>query len=254
VVLPAPAEVPAALLAWLVADANLGELHKTLTPEAQWLPPAGHDALRRQGQEMLTELGWRDRHGKLEREVTGSLAVLCRPSVEYYGWIAHDGHTIGVLAGKLGKEAILAVHRPDATIALTSINSTRLAVRLVAQTPDVPAGRGKSFTVSAAEVRATRRDGRLRTPSGVGVRRAGPEVGLAQRLAGLPSTGHGELCVAKRDALSRRHRVPRPLRYTDTSEGRFMMRFLEGEDLVQVVPAGQDDLVRYLAQMEQALL
>ena len=251
-VLPAPARVPAEFLGWLVTDANLGELHKTLAPEVRWLPPTEHDALRRQGQETLTELGWRDRHGKLEREIAGSLTVLCRAQVEYYGWIAHDGQTIGVLAGRIGKEGVLAVHQPDSTVWLTSVNSTRLAERLVAQTPDVPAGRGGAFTVSSAEVRATRRDGRQRTPAGVGVRRAGPEVRHAQRLAALPTTGHGELSVARRDELGRRHRCPRPVRYTDTAEGRFALLFGR-DDQVRVEPAGRAELMRHLDRMGQAL-
>ncbi|MPZ80012.1 MAG: hypothetical protein GEV28_06270 [Actinophytocola sp.] len=247
--LPTPAKVPASLLAWLVADANLGELHKTLAPEARWRPPAGHDALRRQSHDQLTELGWRDRYGRLEREVAGSLAVLCRPRVEYYGWIAHGGHTIGVLAGQIGREAILAVCQPDSTVWLTSIHASRLAERLVAQTPDVPAGQGRPFTVSAAEVRSTRRDGRQRTPAGVGVRRAVPDVRQAQRLAALPATGYGELSVARRDELGRRHRARKPLRYTDTSDGRFTMLFAGGEDQVRVEPASRDDLVRHLNAM-----
>jgi EspG family len=253
VVLPEPAKVPASLLGWLVADANLGELHKALAPEARWLPSAGHDALRRQGQELLTELGWRDRRGKLDREVAGSLAVLCRPRVEFYGWIARDGDTIGVLAGAIGREAVLAVRQPDLAIWLTSVHSAKLAERLVAQTPDVPAGRGKPFTVSPTEVRATRGDGRQRTLVGVGVRRAAPEVQLARRLATLPTTGHGELSVARRDEVGRRRRARQPLRYTDTSDGRFAMLFTAGKDEVRVEPARRDDLVRHLNLMDQAL-
>lgn len=249
--LPAPVSVSTDLLAWLVADANLGELHKTLAPEARWLPPSDHDELRRRCQELLTELGWRDRHGRLEREVAGALTVLCRPRVEFYGWIAHDGQTIGVLAGRIGKEGVLAVHQPDTTVWLTSVNSTRLAERLVAQTPDVPPGRAKSFTVSAAEVRATRRDGRQVTPSGARVRQAAPEVRQARQLAALPSTGHGELSVARRDELGRRQRSPHPLRYSDTSGGRYILSFVS--DQIRVEPAGRDDLVRHLYRMEQKL-
>ncbi|GAB3460344.1 ESX secretion-associated protein EspG [Actinophytocola sediminis] len=252
-VLPTPATVPASLLAWLVADANLGELHKTLAPEAQWLPTAGRDALRLRGQELIAELGWRDRYGRLEREVAGALTVLCRPKVEYYGWIAHEGQTVGVLAASAGREAVFAVRQADSTIWLTSVHATQLAERLVAQIPVVPAGRGRSFTVSAKEVRSTRRDGRQRTPSGAGVRRAGPEVRDAQRLAALPSTGHGELSVASRDEVGRRHRAPRPLRYTDTSDGRFTLSFLDGGDQVRVAPAGRDDLLRHLTRMAQTL-
>ncbi|MGB3439326.1 MAG: ESX secretion-associated protein EspG [Actinophytocola sp.] len=246
--LPAPAHVPAALLAWLVADANLGELHKTLAPEARWLPPSGHVAMRRQSQELLTALGWRDRRGNLEREVATALAVLCRPRVEYYGWITHDGRTVGVLAGRTGGESLLAVRQADSTVRLSRIGANRLAERLVAQTPDVPAGSGTPFTVSAAEVRSTRPDGRLRTPAGAGVRRAGPEARRVRRLAALPVGGFGELSVATRDEWGRRRRAAQPLRYTDTSEGRFVLLPGAGDD-VRVAPASRDDLVRHLTRM-----
>lgn len=250
-VLSTPVTVPVALLAWVVADANLGELHKTVAPAARWLPPDGHDDQRRRGRDLLTELGWCDRHGRLDREVAGSLAVLCRPEVEYYGWIAHGGRTVGVVAARTGKEAVLAVEQGDGVVRLSSVGSGRLAERLVAQAPDIPAGRGRSFTVSAAEVRATRRDGRQRTASGVGLRPAGPDVRDAKRLATLPSTGHGELTVAKRDGAGRR-RAPRPLRYTDTTEGRFSLTQLD-DDQVRVAPAARDDLVHQLVRMDQAL-
>jgi hypothetical protein len=252
-VLPKPVTVPAAQLARLLTDANLGEPHKVIAPEARWLPPAGHEALRRQSAELLTAHGWRDRTGRLDREVGAALAVLCRPQVEYYGWITHTGRTVGVLAGRIGREAVLAVHQDDSTIWICSIHPSRLGEELVQQTPPVPAGRGTPFTVSAAEVRSTTPDGRQRTTSGVGMRRAGPEVRQAQRLARLPSTGHGELSVARRDEWGRRQRASRPLRYTDTSEGRFAVLFTAGDDQVRLEPAGRPELFRHLARREGTL-
>jgi hypothetical protein len=47
-------------------------------------------------------------------------------------------------------------------------------------------------------------------------------VSAARRLTELPVTGFGELSVARRVDWGRRHRAPQPLRYTDTSEGRFV--------------------------------
>ncbi|OLF17082.1 ESX secretion-associated protein EspG [Actinophytocola xanthii] len=251
-VLPKPVTVPAAQLAALLTDHGLGEPHKVLAPEARWLPPAGHDALRRQSRELLGALGWRDRTGRLDREVAAALAVLCRPQVEYYGWLVENGHTIGVLAARIGREAVVAVREADSTVWMRSIHHTELAERLVEQTPPVPAGPGTRFTVSPAEVRATTPDGRQLTTSGVGMRRAGPEVRLAQHLARLPSGGHGELSVARRDELGRRQRAQRPLRYTDTSEGRFALVF-DGHGQVSVEPAGQVELVRHLVLMERSL-
>jgi hypothetical protein len=252
-VLSASAVVPAPLLAWLVTDTRLGELHKTLAAEPRWLSTGEHDAMRREAGDVLTAMGWRDGTGRLEREVAGSLAVLCRPEVEFYGWITHGEHTVGVLAGRIGKESVLAVRHPDSTVRLSSINSGRLAERLVAQLPDVRPGRGRPFTASASEVRAARRDGRLPTPGGAGMRRASQEVRLAQRLAALPTTGHGELSVARRDEWGRRRRAPHSLRYTDTSDGRFALLFPDGHDQVGVQPADRTWLVRQLYLMEDAL-
>ncbi len=254
-VLPAPAKVPADLLAWLVAKYHLGELHKTLLPDAMWYPPAEHDALRGQVAELLLVQGWRDRHGELEREVAASLTVLCRPTDEYYGWIKRDGTTTGVLAGSIGKEAVLAIAHPDGTVWLNNINSTRLAARLVAQTPDVPASPDTPFAVSPDEVRSTNRSGRQRTPSGVTVRRANAAVRRAQRLAASPVTGYGELSTARRDQWGHRHRAEHPLRYADTTTGRIatLTDSTDGQLLVRVQPASHDTMIHLLIQMHGSL-
>jgi ESX secretion-associated protein EspG len=256
VVLRAPVRVPADLLAWLVTEYQLGELHPVLAPGAKWYPRAEHDVLREQVQELLLVQGWRDRRGLLEREVAAALTVVCRPVEEFYGWINRDGATIGVLAGTIGTEAVLAVRHPDDTIWLTTIKSTRLAARLVAQTPDVPASPVRMFTVSPAELRATSRSGRQRTPAGVGVRRASAEVRRAQQLAAIPVTGFGELSTARRDAWGHRHRAQHPLRYRDTIDGRHALIVpsdSSAEDLIRIEPVTRDDLVRHLTTLHQSL-
>lgn len=249
--LPGPATLPATHLASLLLTANLGEPHKTLAPETRWLPPAELDSVRRETRDLATELGWHDRHGRLDREVAASLAVLCRPQVEFYGWIAHEGRTRGALAGRIGRDAVLAVRDPDETVRLRPIGHDRLPDRLVALTPDVPAGHGPPLVVSAAEVRATRPDGRTHTPAGVGIRRAPPDVRRAYQLATTPSTGHGELLVATSDVTGRR-RTPRALRYTDTTVGRFAVLTETDGDRVRLEPATRADLVRHLAKMSDA--
>jgi len=255
-VLRAPVTVPADLLAWLVTEHQLGELHPVLAPGATWYPPVEHDVLRGQVQELLLVQGWRDRHGQLEREVAAALTVLCRPVEEFYGWINRDGATIGVLAGKIGTEAVLAARHPDDTIWLTTIKSTRLAARLVAQTPDVPASPVTVFTVSPAEVRSTSRSGRQRTPAGVGVRRASTDVRRAQQLAAAPVSGFGELSTARRDAWGHRHRAEHPLRYRDTVDGRHALIVpsdSSADSQVRIEPVTRDDLVRHLTTMHQSL-
>lgn len=254
-VLPAPAKVPVDLLAWLVAEYRLGELHKTLLPEARWYPRTERDALRGRVRELLVVRGWRDRRGELEREVAASLTVLCRPAEEFYGWITRDGDTVGVLAGRIGRESVLAVSHPDGTVGLSTGNSSRLAARLVAQTPDVTAGPGRPFTVSPDEVLSANRGGRQRTPSGVTVRRASAEVRLARRLAALPVSGCGELSTARRDRWGRRHRAEEPLRYVDTADGRIatLVTTVSGRSLTRVEPASRDTMIRTLTHMHRSL-
>lgn len=233
-VLPSPVAVSGDLLAALVVAEGIGELHKTLEPEPLWHPPADLDVRRAQVGEMVRAHGWCDRAGRLDREVAASLAVLCRPDEEYYGWSSHGGVTSGFLAARIGKEGVLAVARPDGTVRLAGIPSGQLARRLVAQLPDVPAARLAPFTVSATDVRAggRPRDGAL-------VRRPSPEVRRARRLLARPTTGGGELSVACRDQWGRRVRARVPLHYADTDLGRIASHVVEradGDTLVRVQP------------------
>lgn len=256
-VLPAPATIPAPVLAWLVATEKLGELHLTLAPAAVWRPPTEHDPRPDQAAEQLTALGWRDRTGGLEREVAATLTVLCRPADEMYGWITHEGATIGVLAAKIGKDAVLAVHTPDGTIGLSNIPAGRLAERLVAQTPHIEAAQGKPLTVSPADVRSVNRTGRQLTPTGAVTRRASPEVRQAKQLLAQHRTGGGELWVAARDSTGTRHVSKNPLRYADLGSVDLAGRHLitkHGVSQVRISPAGRNQLVAALIHARRTLL
>jgi hypothetical protein len=252
VVLPAPATIPARVLAWLVTNERLGELHIALAPDAQWRAPSARNPWPVAAAERLTVLGWRDSAGMPEREVITSLTVLCRPMVEMYGWITHDGATVGVLAAKIGKDAVLAVRTPDGMIGLTSIPAGRLAERLVAQTPLVPAGPGKPLLVSPADVRSVNRAGRQLTATGAIVRKASPDTRHAKQLLAQPRTGGGELWVAARDSTGRRHVTKQPLCYADLTSGRHLIT-RHGTVQVQVSPAGRAHLVTALNRAHHTL-
>lgn len=250
-VLPAPAQLPTRALAALVAAEGLGDLHVTLAPVAVWRSDG--DPQRAELVELLTALGWRDRAGRLEREVASTLAVLCRPSVEFYGWLTHHQETIAVLAARIGREGVLAVRRADSTVRLRNIHSGRLAERLLAQAPDIGPGRAKPVTFSPAEVRVTDRTGRQRTAGGVGVRRAGPEVRQARALVTLPTTGAGELYVAVRDDGGRQHADDQPVTYVDSADGRYVER-AAGRGLVSIRPATAAELVTELRARHRRLV
>lgn len=217
--LPAPVSVPARVLAELVAAEHLGELHLALAPAAVWKPPASAPP----ADDYLASLGWRDPANGLEREVAASLTVLCRPAVELFGWITHRGSTIGVLAGRIGRTAVLAVRTQDGMVGLSNIPTTRLADRLVAQAPPLPAAPVKPFLVSPAEVRAVTATGRLLSPTGVTARRASPETRLAKRLLVQPRTGGAELWAATRTSTGLRRAIEHPVRYADLGGRRWMI-------------------------------
>lgn len=252
-VLPSPATVPARLLSSLVTAAGLGELHKTLEPEVLWRPPEEPDRSHAEIDELLTVLGWRDRGGGLEREVAASLAVLCRPDEEFYGWATRDGATFGLVAGRIGKDGVLAVARPDGMIDLATVPSSRLADRLVARLPDVPPASFTPITVPVDDVRATRPGGRVRVASGVLSRRASPEARQARRLSTLPATGGGELSVAVRDRWGRRTRADQPLRYADTELGRIANLVTADDQRVRIEPGSRAALAATLLAMRAAL-
>jgi hypothetical protein len=126
--------------------------------------------------------------------------------------------TSAVLAGAIGKEALLAVRQPDDTVRLTRIPSSRLAERLVAQTPDVPAAAGVPVVVARSELHAA---GRVRGSAAV------------RRLLALPTIGAGELYVGRCDD---------PISYVDTVGGRVVVTAL----VPDAVRVGAADLVAQL--------
>jgi hypothetical protein len=219
-------EVPAAVLAAVVARERLGKLHVSLAPLPTWRDDGPPDF-----QEELASLGW---GGELDRDVVSSLRVLCSPSIAYYGWLTHDGTTISVLSAALGSAAVLAVKDGD-VVRLRSIRARELVPELIAQLPDVPPGRGTPITVSLSELRATDRRGRHRAPGGVVTKRARPEVLRAQELLALPTTGAGELYSGQQA----------PLCYIDTVDGRYVVSSLDA-DTVRVAPASASGLVPHL--------
>ena len=252
-VLPKPLTLPAEALARLVALENLGELHVTLEPAAVWRPRQLEHEEETHARAEFARMGLFDRRGRLDVEVVASLAVLCRPGAEFYGWISHGEKTVGVLAAAIGREAILAVRDGD-SVALSQIRPETLPEALVAQTAEVPPGRGEAFSLLQSEALASV-GGRQRTEAGVGTRPASTEVRLAQKIAELPTIGGGQLYVAVRDGLGRRRATEQPLRYADTANGRWLNHTtaVSGDNRILIAPASRRDLVVKLQEMHASL-
>ncbi|HEX6354022.1 ESX secretion-associated protein EspG [Actinophytocola sp.] len=238
----------------LVRMENLGDLHVTLKPLALWRRKEDQDRLEVEARKEFMRLGLLDNRGRVDVEVAASLAVLTRAGAEFYGWINEGDKTKGVLAGAIGREAVLAV-REGTTVTISQIRPEALPVALVAQTPDVKPSRGEAVNVLRSEMLAST-GGRQRTAAGVGMRPAPPQVRIVQQIIAQPRTGGGELYVAVRDRMGRRKPVPDPLRYADTENGRwlnYMTPTPDGEHRILVAPATRADLTSRLQEMHRNL-
>jgi len=201
-VLEKPLKLHVEALVRLVRMENLGELHNTLKPPAVWRRKEDQDRIEVEARKEFMRLGLLDNRGRVDVEVAAALAVLTRAGAEFYGWINEGDTTKGVLAGAIGREALLAV-RDGQMVSITQIRPETLPQVLVNRTPDVPPARGEAVNVLRSDVLASA-GGRQRTAAGVGLRPAPPEVRIVQQVMAQPTTGGGELYVAVRDRMGRR--------------------------------------------------
>jgi hypothetical protein len=249
-----PLKLHVELLVRLVRLENLGELHTTLKPAAVWRRKEDQDRLEVEARNEFMRLGLLDNRGRLDVEVAAALAVLTRAGAEFYGWINEGDKTKGVLAGAIGREALLAV-RDGQMVNITQIRPETLPQALVNRTPDVRPARGEAVNVLRSEMLAST-GGRQRTAAGVGLRPAPPEVRIVQQVMAQPTVGGGELYVAVRDRMGRRKASSEPLRYADTETGRWLnytTPVADGEQRILVAPAARADLVGRLQEMHRNL-
>ncbi|MGW5050467.1 ESX secretion-associated protein EspG [Actinokineospora sp. NPDC004072] len=229
---------------------RLGQLHTAIAPEALWFPRDEDRLAEQMARDELARAGGIDHRGRVDADMLATLAMLCTPRAEFYGWISQQKRTAGVLVAVTGRTALLVMN-DDGMVTITPVNPEAPAEALVAQTPEVPPGRGQVITVFGEDVRNSA-DGRQRTAAGVGTRAAPPQVREIQRITALPTTGGGQLFTAVRDNSGRRHRVEWPLRYADTVQGRYLNLTLPG-DRVMVGPADRRALSGRLYELHRNL-
>ncbi|NRN68095.1 hypothetical protein GC106_53360 [Kibdelosporangium sp. 4NS15] len=240
-------------LARLVRIEDIGTVPEVLLPSAGWQPRHEDHALDRQVRDECARLNWLDHRGQLDVDVASALRVVCRATTEFYGWITAGQTTTGVLAGRLGRQALLAVRR-ETSVSLCSIRSDNLATMVVAQTPDVPAGQGKPARVQRSDALAFD-GGRPRPHGGLTVKPVPPDVRRLIQVAMLPRTGGGEFHVAVRDSMGRRVSSVDNVSYVDTAAGRYatLTSTVDGDTELLLIPTDQRDLVARLHETHHSL-
>ena len=246
-----PLKLSVNTVARTVKAERLGALHLTIAPESMWFPRDEDFRANQMARDELARAGGIDSRGRVDADMVAVLAMLCTPRAEFYGWISHQKKTTGVLVAVTGRTALLVMN-DDGMVSITPVNPEAPAEALVAQTPDVPPGRGHMITVFAEDVRNSA-GGRQRTAAGVGTRQAPPDVRELQRIAELPTSGGGQLYTALRDNSGRRVAVPHPLRYADTVQGRYLNVSLP-DDRVMVGPADRRALSGRIYEMHRGLM
>jgi hypothetical protein len=244
------------VLARLLRTTGTGEPHITLASGAVWHDPQTERDADQAAWRALAQAGSRG-GGGLDRDLADSLAVLARPSVEYYGWFTHDDTTTAVLAAAINRDAVLAVRQQD-RVRLTPADPRHLAEELIGCLPDVPPARGRSATLPVAKIR-TELAPRPSRAGGRVLQAVGPvrgEMASFARLTHLPVTGAGELYAAVRDRRTGGRRTsPHPVGYQDTVEGRWLAQIVPGrdEDWAIIAPATPALLLTRVQEVHHAL-
>lgn len=224
-----PVTVSTSALASLLR-AHGAEPHITLAETAVWEAPANQRVGEQAAIAELVEhgLGSVNQPGP---DLARAVAVLSRPTDEYYGWFTHRGTTTAVLAIASGTEALLAVRR-GIRVTLAAIEGSGLAEAVVGCVPAAKPGPGPAINV-LRDVAGGRDKTTLIRDTAPGDRVAA----ALRRLAWRPAIGAGEFHVAARRARERRRMARYPIYYHDTPEGRWWLEVVPGHNDEWVVGA-----------------
>jgi hypothetical protein len=228
---------------------GLGTLHPVITDV-----PVFADA---QGQRVADAAMWRefrevelvDRHDQLHAAALDSLAVLARPSVEYFAAFTEQDAQRAVLVAALGTEAVVVVRAGDA-VTVSSFANRSLPEALVSHLPRVRPARVKAVNVRLAEVDAVGEDSHAVLLNAMpGVER---DVALVEMLRGQAATGMGELYAAARDRWGHRAVLADPIMYRDSRAGRILVRYAGG--YLSIAPATPALLAQRLHDAHHSLV
>ncbi|HWE88071.1 MAG TPA: ESX secretion-associated protein EspG [Pseudonocardiaceae bacterium] len=215
--------LPASALTLMLRVQQLTEEpHPTLAGAPMWTSTDEDHNANRQMWSIFERLGLVDRRGQLDGGAFRTLAILARPSVEYYAWLYHHGRQrelhAAVLVAALGDEIAVAYRDEDTDmVELSSLRHESLPETLVRQLPQVPPARIDALNLRRSDLAASDDTSDLFWQPGDS-HTADP--GKLRSLAEQSLIGTGELYVCVHDHAGRPSRTTEPIVYRDTRAGR----------------------------------
>jgi hypothetical protein len=221
-----PVTVTVDALATMLRAHGIGELPVAIRPGAVWHDPDGDREAEAAAWTEFREVGWVDRHGRLDGDVLDSLHVVAHPVVEYTAIIARAGRQHSVVVAARGDDGII-INRKGAAVTLSWLRHQSLPETLLRQVPDA-----RPAPIDALNVRLT-------------------DAGVLTTLSRRRLLGQGELYVGVRDHYGR-HRVSVPIRYQDYDIGRVVV--VTSDDYISVAPGTKALLLARLRDTHQTMV
>ncbi|MGW4395608.1 ESX secretion-associated protein EspG [Amycolatopsis nivea] len=240
-----------------------GEPHQVIAETAAFYDPTAERKLDQEVNAALTAAGLMGPRG-MDRDLLALVESISHPQIEYYGWF--DGtfedspSNFGALVGS-GNGGGFGLIRVQGEQTLTVLRQ-RSDLLLQTFIDLIPAGKpanGQPLITTKSEYESGRSFGSDEV-SRSSIMQTGQRTTQVeplkeiQRILKLPRTGSGALYVASRPQGGRRRRVPKPINFIDTSEGRWLMEERPGkESLIVFTPGTQQTISERLRQAQSAL-
>jgi ESX secretion-associated protein EspG len=214
------------------------EPHATVAPAPSWQP---RGALAEQDERARAELAGLD-----PARLDAMVDALVAPREEFYGWLTTTDHgrrvDVRVLAAAGVRTAAVLTAVGDELVTITPAQPSALLTELIARLPAHPVAAGQARNAPKPDF-----DHVLATSA----TSANPDLTAIAEIMRRPRVGGGSLYSARRTGAGPRRRVPRPITYVDTADGRWLTQITTnsaGEEWVTIAPARVELLAARLAE------
>ncbi|WP_432849003.1 ESX secretion-associated protein EspG [Amycolatopsis sp. CA-161197] len=218
-----------------------GEPHQTISDSAVFYEPSAERQLDQQVNAGLTQAGLMGPRG-MDRDLLALVESISQPHLEYYGWFDgqfEDGspsnYAVLVGSGNGGGFGLIRIIG-EQTVTVSRQRPEFLMQTFLDLLPGGQGAQGQPLVTSKSEFESGHAAGsedvsqRSIMQTGPGRNEALAPLKEIQRILKAPRTGAGSLYVAARSNGGRRRRIPKPINFVDTAEGRWLMEERPGRD------------------------